>query len=298
VSGSTVSEKVGGILAIRELVDCTSAAAESKVVKFATALSNALSQASDTALIELIADALGHMAKNSPVSHVDYLEMELNRALDWLKGHKNSFNRRFAACTILAQLAKNARTVFFARIHEFFDLIWSPMWDPREPIRLAASRALSACLAVLRERTYHLQWYCLIYDQLKDGLTNGSEEFVHGSILVLIEVLQYTGDFMVPRFKETCNSIMALKDHKSRLVRGAIVSLLPSLASLSPDAFARAHMEVSIEFLLKSSRNADLKPQALLSTGRLCLAMGPHLVSRIDDLMNIIKEAFGTSELL
>jgi hypothetical protein len=276
-------------------VDCTSAAAESKVVKFAKALSTALSQASDCELIELIADALGHMAKNSPVSHVDYLELELNRSLDWLKGHRNSFNRRFAACTVLQQLAKNARTVFFARIHEFFDLIWAPIWDQREPIRLAASRALSACLAVLRERTYHLQWYCLIYDQLQDGLMNGSEEFVHGSILVLTEVLRYTGDFMMPRFKETCKNIMGLKDHKSRIVKSAIVTLLPSLASLSPDAFARAHMDESIEFLLKCSRanNQELKPQALLSTGKLCLAMGTHLVTRIDELMNIVKEAFG-----
>ena len=293
VAGQSINDKVGGILAIRELVDCTSAAAESKVVKFAKALSTALSQASDCPLIELIADALGHMAKNSPVSHVDYLELELNRSLDWLKGHRNSFNRRFAACTVLQQLAKNARTVFFARIHEFFDLIWAPLWDQREPIRLAASRALSACLAVLRERTYHLQWYCLIYDQLQDGLMNGSEEFVHGSILVLTEVLKYTGDFMIPRFKEVCRNIMGLKDHKSRIVKSAIVTLLPSLATLSPDAFARAHMDESIEFLLKCSRNQELKPQALLSTGKLCMAMGTHLVTRIEELMNIVKEAFG-----
>ena len=76
---------MGGILVIRELVDCTSAGAEAKVIKFANTLSVALKGNTDFGLITLIAEALGHMARYSPVAHIDFVESELNRALEWLK---------------------------------------------------------------------------------------------------------------------------------------------------------------------------------------------------------------------
>lgn len=292
MNGNTLGEKIGGILVIRELIDCTSASAEAKVTKFAKALSVALNANTDFSLIELIADALGHMARTSPVSDVDYLEGEMNRALGWLRGPKQSTNRRFAACTVLQQLATCAPTIFFARINDFFDLIWGPLWDPKEKIRISAGQALSACLAVLRERTYHLQWYCYLYDQFQEGFHRGTEEHVHGSLIVVSEALKYTGDFMIPRFKEVCKAIMALKDHRARIVRASIISLLPSLAELCPDAFARAHMDETVEFLLRCAKLSDLRPQALLATGKLCVAIGPYLVPRIDELMNMLRDSF------
>lgn len=136
VHSSNLHEKLGGILAIRELIDCTSAAAESKVIKFANTLATSLKANTDFTLIELVADAFGHMARHSPVSHVDYVESELNRSLEWLRG--SIPYRRFAACSLLQQLAENAPTIFFARTKEFFDLIWDPLWDVKEPIRLSA----------------------------------------------------------------------------------------------------------------------------------------------------------------
>lgn len=292
VNGVVMNEKIGGILAIRELIDCTSAAAEAKIIKFARTLSHAINVSTDYKLTELIADAFGHMAKNSPVSHRDYLEGELNRSLDWLRG-KNTPYKRFAACMILQQLATNAPTIFFAKINEFFDLIWSPLWDTKEIIRIVAGQALSACLAVLKERTYHLQWYCFIYDQLQEGFQgNSGEELVHGSLLVVTEMLRFTGDFMIPRFKEVCKSLMLLKDHRSRIVKSAIIELLPALASLCPDVFARAHMDESLDFLLRCTKVNELRASALLSTGKMCKSMGPHLLSRVDEMVSILREVF------
>ena len=73
---------------------------------------------------------------------------------------------------------------------------------------------------------------------------------------------------MVPRFKEVCKAIMLLKDHSSKAVRSAITTLLPSLASFCPDAFARRHLNESVDLLVKCASTAELRPQALLSTGR------------------------------
>lgn len=195
-SGETVREKLGGILAMRALLSCTSAVAEQKVINFANALSNCLKMNTDYSIIELVAVTLGQMAKASAVSQVNFVESELNQGLKWLDEIPNSSNqshRRFAACVVLQQLAENAPTVFFVRTKEFFDLIWRPLWDPQERIRLAAGAALSACLAVLRQRTYHLQWYCNIYEQIHVGIHNGATESVHGSLLVVSEMLNHTG---------------------------------------------------------------------------------------------------------
>lgn len=291
ISGETVTEKFGGILAIRELIDCTSAAAEQKVITFANTLSNALKTNTDYALIELVAVALGDMARNSPVAQVDYVESELNQALDWLRDAQSHSHRRFAACAVLQQLAENAPTVFFVRTKEFFDLIWKPLRDPKEQIRLAAGAALSACLAVLRQRTYHLQWYCNIYEQIHEGFRKSVAESVHGSLLVVEEMLKHTGDFMVPRFKEICKAIIALKEHRSKVVRCALLSLLPSLAQFCPDAFARTYLDESVEIVVRASKVQELRQQALLSTGRLCRAVGPYMASRVDELLSVVIEA-------
>jgi len=291
ISGETVTEKFGGILAIRELIDCTSAAAEQKVITFANTLSSALKANTDYALIELVAVALGDMARNSPVAQVDYVESELNQALDWLRDVQSHGHRRFAACAVLQQLAENAPTVFFVRTKEFFDLIWKPLRDPKEQIRMAAGAALSACLAVLRQRTYHLQWYCNIYEQIHEGFRKSVAESVHGSLLVVEEMLKHTGNFMVPRFKEICKAIIALKEHRSKVVRCALLSLLPSLAQFCPDAFARTYLDESVEIVVRASKMQELRQQALLSTGQLCRAVGPYMASRVDELLSVVIEA-------
>jgi FKBP12-rapamycin complex-associated protein len=126
---------------------------------------------------------------------------------------------------------------------------------------------------------------------IHEGFLRGTAESVHGSLLVAREMLTHTGDFMIPRFKEICKAIMALKDHRSRVVRAAIAALLPELATFCPDAFARTHLDESVELLVKCSAASDLRPQALLSTGKLCRAVGSYLVDRVDEMVAIVQEA-------
>lgn len=159
-----MTEKFGGIRAIRELITCPSATAEAKASQFSHTLSFALKNNQDFPLLELIANTLGHMAKHAPVSHLESVESELSRSLGWLK--ESAPHKRFAACAILHQLAENAPTIFFVRCKEFFELIWGPLRDQKEPIRQAAAKALSSSLSALEQRTYHLQWYFSVYEQV------------------------------------------------------------------------------------------------------------------------------------
>lgn len=61
------------------------------------------------------------------------------------------------------------------------------------------------------------------------GFRRNMTETIHGSLLILSELLKHTGDFMIPRFKEICKAIMTFKDHKSKIVKSAIINLLPLL---------------------------------------------------------------------
>lgn len=52
----------------------------------------------------------------------------------------------------------------------------------------------------------HVNWYCKVYEQVQEGLVTrqgkgGQAAAMHGSLLVIGEMLSYTGDFMVPRFQ-------------------------------------------------------------------------------------------------
>lgn len=292
MNGDSAQATLGGIRAIRELIDCTSSSSEEKVVKFSNALARALMISTDFILIERIAEAIGYIARHSPVGHQDYVETELERALEWL--NSDFSHRRLAACAVLQQLAENAPTVFFVRAKEFFESIWNPLWDTRVEIRGTAAKALCACLHILRLRSDHVQWYYSVYNQFKVGIAKGSAECVHGSLLVAKELLKHTGAFMIPRFKELCGAIVSMKDHKSIMVKVAIIKLIPDLASFCPDAFQRIYLDESVAILVQAARTSgEVRRCALLAIGQLCRTSGPALYDHIDLLDDMIREALG-----
>jgi serine/threonine-protein kinase mTOR len=166
LNSENLNEKKGGIRAILQLITCPSATTEHKADQFSRQLSFALKNNTDFQVLELIAVTFGQLAKYAPVSQVESVEAELIRSLEWLRGPSNLPHRRLAACALLHELAENAPTIFFVRCKEFFELIWGPLRDPKEAIRLCAARALSSSLSALEQRTYHLQWYCAVYEQV------------------------------------------------------------------------------------------------------------------------------------
>ena len=118
---------------IRELIDCSSAAIEQKVIRFANTLGQTLRKAHDPVLIELVARSLGYMARHTAVSHADYVENELDRSLEWLRSANP--NRMFAACAILREFAGSLSPSYIDRSHlarpggaSFIDIL-----DPSPP---------------------------------------------------------------------------------------------------------------------------------------------------------------------
>ena len=78
------------------------------MIRFANTLGQTLRTARHPLLIEMVARSLGHMARHTAVSQADYVERELDRALEWLRS--TNPHRMLAACAILREFASCAPT--------------------------------------------------------------------------------------------------------------------------------------------------------------------------------------------
>ncbi|KAF1314231.1 Phosphatidylinositol kinase, partial [Globisporangium splendens] len=263
-----------------------------------------------------------------------FVDFEVKRAFEWLQGERQEAifsQRRLAACFVLRELARSAPTLFHVNLTTFFQSIWGAIRDTRVEIREAATEALSACLQLItrRQTRHRVQWYCKVYDQVFEGLNVGrtgvgsgvasghsgastltitasspasgtvttSWECVHGSLLVIGELLQHTGGFMVPRFREVCDTVLLYKDAKEKLVNRTVCALLPQLAEFCSDAFIRHYLNVTLSHLMKriaTNTSSFERGIAFLSLGRLALAIGDHIIPQLPPIVKLVKEGLAT----
>ncbi|TYZ66502.1 hypothetical protein PybrP1_008839 [[Pythium] brassicae (nom. inval.)] len=266
-----------------------------------------------------------------------FVDFEVKRAFEWLQGERPEAlfsQRRLAACFVLRELARSAPTLFHVNLTTFFQSIWGAIRDARVEIRAAATEALSACLQLIarRQTRHRVQWYCKVYDQVFEGLNVGraaagvgvgvggahragsassltivaassaagahtSWECVHGSLLVIGELLQHTGGFMVPRFREVCDTVLLYKDAKDKLVNRTVCALLPQLAEFCADAFVRHYLPGALAHLLKrltTHASAAERGIVFLALGRLALAVGPHVLPQLPAIVKLVKDALPT----
>lgn len=136
--------------------------------------------------------------------------MQVKRAISWLEPRADGNEyRRFAASLLLREMADKSPAVFNLHVKAFIDAIWSAIRDPRAHVREMATCALSACLRLVAEREtrYRVQWYYKLFEQTVRGLNreprSGSVptgESIHGSLMVLGELLRHTGEFLLARY--------------------------------------------------------------------------------------------------
>ena len=90
---------------------------------------------------------------------------------------------------------------------------------------------------------------------------------IHGSLLIVGEMLSHTGDFMVPRFQEVCQAVLSVREHKDRCIRLSVLEILPRLAHFCSDMFARVYLDDCLLHLMAATRHAELRPHAFLALG-------------------------------
>eukprot|EP01119_Soliformovum_irregulare_P018378 TRINITY_DN5612_c0_g1_i1.p1 TRINITY_DN5612_c0_g1~~TRINITY_DN5612_c0_g1_i1.p1 ORF type:complete len:292 (-),score=57.16 TRINITY_DN5612_c0_g1_i1:307-1182(-) len=215
INSSVPSEKIGGLIAVDELIDITHDDATSIIASYY----RIAFKTKEPQVMVWAAKTLGHLSRINSTITSECVEFDMERALEWMQGERQEA-KRHAACLMLKELAVNAPTLFFGKVGRFTDHIWVALRDPKSAIRDCAAEALGACLKIVSEREPRLrvQWYQKIYDEGHIGLLRlNNTESIHASLSAFGELLVHSDDFLKEHYETI--SLTILKYRNDRLLK-------------------------------------------------------------------------------
>ncbi|KAK9166114.1 hypothetical protein Scep_001305 [Stephania cephalantha] len=293
LESSDVAENLGALRAIDELIDVDFGESASKVSKFSNYMRTIFEVKRDPEVLVLASQVLGHLARAGGAMTADEVEHQVKTALDWLRGERVEY-RRFAAVLILKEMAENASTVFNVHISEFVDAIWVALRDPTLAVRVRAVEALRACLRVieLRETRWRVQWYYRMFEATQEGLgKNAPVHSIHGSLLAVGELLRNTGEFMMSRYKEVADIVLRYLEHRDRLVRLSITSLLPRIAHFLRDRFVINYLTICMDHILAVLRIPAERASGFIALGEMAGALDGELLNYLPTITYHLRDA-------
>ena len=206
----------------------------------------------DLKTMRLASEVLGRLVTIGGVGVSDVVAEQVQSSIQWLAGPRQEYSL-IAGVMVLRELAIAAPAVFNVHVRSFIEVIWNPLRDSDPKVRKAAVSALRACLVLIekRETRYRVQWYYRLFEETQRGLSRTtSVETVHGSLLALGELLCHTGEFMLARYREACDTVLLFRGNKEIVIRRAVISLIPKLATFAPERFVRSYLRQSTQHLL------------------------------------------------
>ncbi|KAH8519812.1 hypothetical protein H0E87_001306, partial [Populus deltoides] len=293
LESNEVAENLGALRATDELIDVALGENASKVSKFAIYMRSVFEVKRDPEVLTHASRVLGHLARAGGAMTADEVEFQVKMALDWLHNDKAEF-RLFAAVLILKEVAENASTVFNVHVPEFVDAIWVALRHPTLAIRERAVEALRACLRVIekRETRWRVQWYYRMFEATQDGLgKNAPVHSIHGSLLAVGELLRNTGEFMMSRYREVADIVLRYLEHRDRLVRLSITSLLPRIAHFLRDRFVTNFLEICMNHILAVLRIPAERGSGFIALGEMAGALDGELEHYLPTITAHLRDA-------
>ena len=247
----------------------------------------------DPQISVLASRALGRLALAGGTLTADFVEFEVKRALEWLQGDRNDA-RRYAAVLVLNELGQNAPTLVYSYVQSILDHIWVALRDTKVNIREGAAEALRACLDILAQRESSQKPWLQVFEEAQRGLKMNTTETIHGSLLTIRELLYFT-KFMQQqqRYNDIYEILRQYKDHRDALIRRTVVSLIPSVAALQPELFARDHLQTMMTYILnglKKDKDKDRAP-AFNAIGKVAIVMEVGMTPYLEAILAIIRES-------
>ncbi|KAJ8485116.1 hypothetical protein OPV22_017601 [Ensete ventricosum] len=284
---------LGALRAINELIDVSLGESASKVSKLSSYMRTLFEVKRDPEVLVLASEVLGHLVRAGGAMTADEVERQIKNALDWLHGERIEY-RRFAAVLILKEMAENASTVFNVHVPEFVDAIWVALRDPTLAVRERAVEALRACLRVIekRETRWRVQWYYRMCEAAQVGLgKNASVHSIHGSLLAVGELLRNTGEFMMSRYREVADIVLKYLEHRDRLVRLSITSLLPRIAHFLRDRFVTNYLKICMDHILAVLRIPAERASGFIALGEMAGALDGELIPYLPTITLHLRDA-------
>ncbi|KAL2477393.1 Serine/threonine-protein kinase TOR [Forsythia ovata] len=293
LESNEVTENMGALRAIDELIDVTVGENAVKVAKIANYIRTSFEAKREPEILVLASKVLGHLARAGGAMTADEVECLVKLALEWLQGDRIEY-RRFAAVLILKEMAENASTVFNVHVPEFVDAIWVALRDPKLDVRERAVEALRACLRVIekRETRWRVQWYYRMFEATQDGLgKNAPVHSIHGSLLAVGELLRNTGEFMMSRYREVAEIVLRYLEHRDRLVRLSITSLLPRIAHFLRDRFVTNYLTICMKHILHVLKIPAESASGFIALGEMAGALDGELINYLPTITSHLRDA-------
>ncbi|GMQ01213.1 hypothetical protein CsSME_00047925 [Camellia sinensis var. sinensis] len=293
LESNDVAENLGALRAIDELTDLSLGENSSKVSRFSNYMRSVFEVKRDRDILILASQVLGHLARFGGAMTADEVEWQVKNALEWLHGERVEY-RRFAAVLILKEMAENASTVFNVHVPEFVDAIWVALRDPTLAVREQAVEALRACLRVIekRETRWRVQWYYRMFEATQDGLgRNAPIHSIHGSLLAVGELLRNTGEFMMSRYREVAEIVLRYLEHRDRLVRLSITSLLPRIAHFLRDRFVTNYLAICMDHFFAVLKTPAERASGFVALGEMAGALDGELVHYLPTITAHLRDA-------
>ncbi|KAK8706592.1 hypothetical protein V6N13_050150 [Hibiscus sabdariffa] len=293
LESNDVAQNMGALRAIDELIDVALGENASKVSRFSNYMWTIFEIKRDPEILVLASKVLGHLARAGGAMTADEVEFQVRTALKWLRGDRIEC-RRFAAVLILKEMAENASTVFNVHVPEFVDAIWVALRDPTLAVREHAVEALRACLRVIekRETRWRVQWYYRMFEATQDGLGNNAPiHSIHGSLLAVGELLRNTGEFMMSRYREVTEIVLRYLEHRDRLVRLSITSLLPRIAHFLRDRFVTNYLTICLKHILTVLRIPAERASGFIALGEMAGAWDGELLHYLPTITSLLRDA-------
>eukprot|EP00960_Hanusia_phi_P069061 766993-Hanusia_phi.AAC.4 len=294
-------EKMGGINAMDSLIDFECEETSTLITRFANYLRLVL-PCNDVGTMIMASKVLGHLAQSGGTLTADFVEFEMKRALEGLNTSKRSEHQKLASLLVCKELATNAPTLFFMHVPSYLKSIWVGIRDQKQIIREAAIESLRACLTIISERDFIVRkkWFTAVYEEAEKGFHSNSIEGVHGSLLVIGELLSLPNIAPdIPASATLSNmweTAMAYKDHRDALIRRTVISILPIIAKIDEEEFRAAYAEDCIKYLLFTLKKGYESSTAFVSLGAILKVGGAWVVeSFVDDVMNLIQDGITPS---
>ncbi len=248
-------------------------------------------RSNDNAAMIVAARAIGKLAVPGGTLTAELVESEVQSALEWLQGDRQE-NRRFAAVLILRELAKKSPTLLYAFVPQIFECIWEALRDPKVLIRESAAEAASACFEIIAARDAQLrqQWFARIYEEALQGLKLNTTEAIHGSLLIIKELLLRGAMFMHEHHREACEIVLRYKDHREPLIRRQVVVLIPILASYAPMEFVNSYLHKFMIHLQGQLKKEKERNPAFIAIGKIASAVQSAIAPYLDGILVYVRE--------
>lgn len=287
------SDKVGGVLALDRLIDCDAVDSAQKASKYSNYLRAAL-RSNDFVVLDAASRALGHLARPGGAYTAELVEAEMTSAFEWLQPESKQESRKLAAVLLIRELAKNSPTLVYGFIPQIFELIWNALRDPKDLVRRIAAQSVSACFGVMvaRDAQFQNHWFAKIYSKALEGFRpNTTVDETLGSLLILMELLQQGNMFMHDFYRNTCEIVLRLKDHRDPRIRTQIVQVIPVLAEYAPLEFINNYLHKFMIYLQAQLKREKERNQAFIAIGQIANAVGSAIAQYLDGIILYIRES-------